>query len=111
MRIDSRAGFFCARYTAGKSSTFYPAYERWAAVSRSACLPLFKPWGDPTNWRDPAIGIGRPDGFGGPPASYGAHFLMSDGSVRFRGRDNDRKVLEALSTPPHTRPAAEPQGP
>jgi hypothetical protein len=71
----------------------------------------FQPWGDPTNCRDPAAGIGRPDGFGGPHASGGAQFLMSDGSVRFLRQDTDREVLEALSTPPHTRPADEPKRP
>ena len=32
----------------------------------------FKPWGDPTNWRDPALGINRsPEGFGGPLSGRG----------------------------------------
>jgi prepilin-type processing-associated H-X9-DG protein len=59
----------------------------------------FKPWGDPTNWRDPALGINRaPDGFGSP-FKGGANFLMVDGSVRFIKDGIAPDVLKALSTP------------
>ena len=59
----------------------------------------FKPWGDPTNWRDLALGINRtPSGFGSP-APGGANFLMVDGSVRFLKDKIDLRVLKALSTP------------
>jgi prepilin-type processing-associated H-X9-DG protein len=59
----------------------------------------FKPWGDPTNWRNPAKGINRsPDGFGGPTPG-GASFLFADGSVRFLKNTIDPKVFKALSTP------------
>jgi prepilin-type processing-associated H-X9-DG protein len=59
----------------------------------------FKPWGDPTNWRDPSLGINRsPDGFGGP-FEGGASFLFVDGSVRFIKNTIDPSVLKALSTP------------
>jgi hypothetical protein len=59
----------------------------------------FKPWGDPTNWRDPAQGINRSaEGFGSR-APGGASFLMVDGSVRFIKDRVDARVLEALSTP------------
>ena len=59
----------------------------------------FKPWGDPTNWRDPALGINRsPEGFGGP-SKGGASFLFADGSVRFLRDSTDPAILKALGTP------------
>lgn len=59
----------------------------------------FKPWGDPTNWRDPELGINKsPDGFGSP-FKGGAIFLLADGAVRFVRDDLDPQVLRALSTP------------
>jgi hypothetical protein len=60
----------------------------------------FRPWGHPVNWRDPADGAGGgPKGFGGPPGSGGARFLMADGSVRFVSARTDPAVLRALATP------------
>jgi hypothetical protein len=88
MRIDFAVDFFWARHfswarhTAAKSATFCPVCERPPAVCRSACRPLAEPRGDPTNWRDPAIGIGRADGFGGPPASGGAQSLVTSDSAQ-----------------------------
>lgn len=56
-------------------------------------------WGDPSNLRDPALGVNRsPVGFGAPWPS-GTHFMMGDGSVR---RISDRvspEVLLQLATP------------
>src|SRR5690349_15388520 len=44
----------------------------------------FKPWGHPVNWRDPTAGINSSQhGFGGPPGSGGANFVMADASIRF----------------------------
>lgn len=58
-----------------------------------------KPWGDPLNFRDPGLGINQSRrGFGGP-FTGGAHFLFSDGSVRFVSEKIDPAVLKALSTP------------
>jgi prepilin-type processing-associated H-X9-DG protein len=58
-----------------------------------------KPWGDPVNWRDLALGINRrPDGFGGPSPG-GANFLFVDGSVRFISDRVDPRLLKALGTP------------
>ena len=63
----------------------------------------FKPWGDPTNLRDPGLGVNVvPDGFGGPSGD-GANFLFTDGSVRFLSKSTDPAVLRRLSMP--TRPA------
>jgi prepilin-type processing-associated H-X9-DG protein len=59
----------------------------------------FKPWGDPTNWRDPQLGINRsPKGFGSVYRG-GANFLFVDGSVKFIKNSVDLRVLKALSTP------------
>jgi hypothetical protein len=60
----------------------------------------FKPWGNPTNWRDPATGINSsPDGFGSPWSTRGAHFAFADGSTRFISDKTDPKILRALATP------------
>ena len=60
----------------------------------------FKAWGDPVNWRDPALGINRsPAGFGGPWPGAGAVILLMDGSARFMREDTDIEVLKALATP------------
>ncbi len=59
----------------------------------------FKAWGDPTNWRDPALGVNRsPDGFGSPFVG-GANFLFVHGSVRFIKNTIAPNVIKALSTP------------
>jgi prepilin-type processing-associated H-X9-DG protein len=59
----------------------------------------FKAWGDPTNWRDPGLGINRSQEGFGSPFPGGANFLFVDGSVRFIQDSIDLRVLEALSTP------------
>lgn len=70
-----------------------------ATIMAGEVAGRFKPWGDPTNWRDPALGISRsPEGFGGPYPG-GANFLMVDGSVRFVKDSIDPKILKSLSTP------------
>lgn len=59
----------------------------------------FKPWGDPTNWRDPQLGINKsPNGFGGP-FKGGSQFTFADGSARFLSETIAPQVLRALSTP------------
>ncbi|WP_417387960.1 DUF1559 domain-containing protein [Gimesia sp.] len=58
-----------------------------------------KAWGDPTNFRDPQLGINAsPNGFGSPFPG-GAHILLGDGSVRFITDNIDPQILKALSTP------------
>ena len=58
-----------------------------------------KAWGDPTNFRDPALGINaHPRGFGGP-FKGGANCLLGDGSARFINENIDPAVLKALATP------------
>jgi len=61
----------------------------------------YKAWGDPSNIRDPALGIlndatsfGRPSG-----APDGCAILLMDGSVRQISEDIDPAILKALATP------------
>jgi prepilin-type processing-associated H-X9-DG protein len=59
----------------------------------------FEPWGSPTNWRDPGLGINQsPKGFGSPFPG-GANLLFGDGSVHFVRDSVDPRVLDALGTP------------
>lgn len=59
----------------------------------------FRAWGDPTNLRDPAGGIGAgPDQFGSSSPG-GANMLLMDGSVRFISENISPQILQALSTP------------
>lgn len=59
----------------------------------------FKLWGDPTNVRDPGLGLGNtPQQFGSPFVG-GCHFLMFDGAVRFVPNTIDREVLKRLANP------------
>lgn len=58
----------------------------------------FKAWGDPTNLRDPWLGLNRhPDGFGGPAHRRSVMFALADGSVQEIDQDIDAKVLQRLS--------------
>lgn len=60
----------------------------------------FKPWADPTNRRDPTLGLNTsPQGFGGPWSSRMTVFLLADGSVRHISDNIDPKILKALATP------------
>ena len=59
----------------------------------------YKAWGDPTNVRDPAVGIRvGPETFGRDDADPGANMLFGDGSVHFISGDIDPDVLAALAT-------------
>lgn len=58
----------------------------------------FKPWGDPTNVRNPADGVtGGPLGFGGPKRF--PYLLFADGSVKSFSKEVSADVLKALATP------------
>lgn len=60
----------------------------------------FKPWADPTNRRDPTLGLNTsPQGFGGPWSSHMTTFLLADGSARSISDNIDPKILKALATP------------
>ncbi len=61
-----------------------------------------KSWGDPTNLRDPAAGIGAtPQQFGvrGSGETAGAQFLLGDGAARFISQSVDPEIMKALATP------------
>jgi len=66
-----------------------------------------RPWGDPLNVRDPAIGIKHGPKSFGSPFSRGCHMLLADGSVRFVSESTSRDVLKALSTPASGEPVPE----
>ena len=59
----------------------------------------FVPWGDPSNSRDPALGLGKGPGMFGSNYFGGANILMTDGRVLFLSENVDPAVLKALSTP------------
>jgi prepilin-type processing-associated H-X9-DG protein len=60
-----------------------------------------KPWGYPTNWRDPLLGVNRtPDGFGHPAGGRGVQFAFADGSVRTFADDTSPEVLAPLAGGP-----------
>jgi prepilin-type processing-associated H-X9-DG protein len=59
----------------------------------------FKPWGDPTNLRDPILGINSVPGGFGSPSQMGANFVFLDGSVRSVRSTTDPNVLRKMSTP------------
>jgi len=66
----------------------------------------FRPWPEPGNWRDPALGVNRsPAGFGSPTASRDVKFLFSDGSVQTIRDDIDQTVFENLCRPKSTNSA------
>jgi prepilin-type processing-associated H-X9-DG protein len=62
----------------------------------------FKPWGDPTNLRDPGLGINKVHGGFGGPSGSGAQVLFLDGSVRFLKDTTPRTVLRNLGDPQKT---------
>jgi prepilin-type processing-associated H-X9-DG protein len=58
-----------------------------------------KPWIDPANMRDPALGIqGTAETFGSWHEG-GVNVSMADGSIRFLRSDIDPTVLQALASP------------
>lgn len=59
----------------------------------------FVPWGQPGNWRDPALGLNRGRTTFGSPFAGRIHFALADGSVRFISDKIGLETLKALATP------------
>ena len=107
-RIDA-AGFALSHY-AGNSQVFLPngtAGIRTITDGTSYTILVgevaagFKPWGDPTNVRDPAAGLLHDaNTFGSFNLERGSvDFLMGDGAVIPISVNIDPEVLKALATP------------
>jgi len=61
---------------------------------------LLQPWGAPTNYRDPRLGLNRdPRGFGGDTDPGGVLFGFADGRVEYLTDQIDQSVLDALASP------------
>jgi hypothetical protein len=58
-----------------------------------------RPWGDPLNLRDPAVGINQGSRSFGSPFRSGAQLLLVDGSVRFVSESISPTVLKTIATP------------
>lgn len=104
---SDRQGYAASHYAAngwavgGRVALSFAEFRDGASYTLLAgeVVTNFKPWSDPTNWRDPQLGFNKsPEGFGSPFRG-GLHFLLADGSVRFVRDDIDLQVLRALSTP------------
>lgn len=58
----------------------------------------FRPWGEPMNCRDPAIGLNKPGSLGNPRGQF-ILILFADGTVRRIRPNIAPDLLKALSTP------------
>lgn len=67
-------------------------------ISSGEVISNIRPWANPRNLRDPAIGLNVPGGYGSPWPG-GVQFGFMDGSVRFVSDKISPEVLRALSTP------------
>jgi type II secretory pathway pseudopilin PulG len=105
--IDQGTGYAVAHY-AGNARILSPDAPRTIreitdGTSNTILLGQvdagFKPWGDPSNLRDPANGVGGgPNAFGSP--HYGVvHILLADGSVRAISKNIAPQVMQSLGTP------------
>ncbi len=65
----------------------------------------FKPWGDPTNLRDPALGLRVSPATFGFSETDATNLLMADGRVHAVGPRIDPAILRALATPDGGEPA------
>jgi hypothetical protein len=59
----------------------------------------YRPWGDPGNTRDPAVGVKQGPNSYGRPGMEGTLLIMADGSVRSISSDVDPEVFKAMGTP------------
>ena len=105
--FKNESGYALSHYAASVDMLGGDQPRRLADVSDGTSSTLmvgevvgdFKAWGEPTNWRDPRLGLNKsPRGFGSVSPG-GVSFLFVDGSVRFIKNSVDPTVLEALATP------------
>ena len=117
MRLDhtNEAGYALSHYAANERLFWPDSATQMGDVTDGTAETImagevnanFRAWGDPVNWRDPALGINQsPDGFGSP-FTGGAFFLLCNGRVRFVSEEIDPEVLQAISTPAGGEPVEE----
>ncbi len=103
----SPEGFAVSHYAGNQHVLFENSHWRMAdtydgmanTVMAGEVAAGFKPWGDPTNVRDPAAGIRHDATTFGRTGGEGCQFLLMDGSVRFVSDSVDPAVLKAIATP------------
>lgn len=104
---SNNEGFGYAHY-AGNSHIFTPngtfRFEDCTDGSSNTLMvgeinANFKPWGQPGNVRDPALGINKGTNTFGSPFEGGAQFCLMDGSVRFVSENINPGTLKSLATP------------
>jgi len=104
--VDSQ-GFVVSHYAANKNVMFANSSMSLAEITDGLAQTIlageiaevFRPYAQPGNWRDPALGINAGAESFGRPSGDGVCVLMADGSVRWLTNSIDRHVLRALSTP------------
>ena len=104
--VDSQ-GFVLSHYAANKNVMFANSSMSPAEITDGLAQTIlageiaegFRPYAQPGNWRDPAVGINAGRDSFGRPSGDGVCVLMADGSVRWLTNSIDRHVLRALSTP------------
>jgi hypothetical protein len=98
----ARSGYAGNAYVLGGTKS-WPLVEITDGASKTIlcgeAVTAPRPWGDPINWRDPAVGVGeRPDSFGG--AFNGVtQFVFADGHTAELSNKTDPGVFRALCTP------------
>lgn len=106
-RTETVEGFATAHCAANIHATRHGEFLRIREFTDGATCTLLvgetrfrhKAWGDPTNLRDPTLGLSvSPNGFGSQ-SSRGVVFLRADGSVKDLDNDIAPEILKALSTP------------
>jgi hypothetical protein len=105
--LRTRNGYAVSHY-AGNNRAFDPSRAGYLVAAPDGMANTIlageaatdlRAWGDPSNLRDPALGVNSVSQGFGNPVHDGVQFLMMDGSVRFVRAEVDPKILRALATP------------